>query len=387
MSDYVHEDILEKILHRLPPKSIGKCMAVCKSWNLLIKSHRFVSSYQQCSLSSTSLFLVHHSLEHYSICSPNIECWFSLPRILSTYRFVGALNGLVCFATSYDRDGVIIVNPLTRRMLQLPTTQMLDNPSRRFRFRFGFGFDSKNNDFKVIYICYPGPNDDPLVVELYSLNKGVWSVIDASFVEPFYNNWMDEEKQLFFKESVHWLGYDSEDIYYILIFHMVEEKFSKMELPQVLSAMSQRHLDLDITVIDGCLSLIEYLRDGSCNIWMKRESWINIQSVHLSEGNIIKQVLGQDTSSEVLVLPRFSYGEKDSLHLHAYDLMKSQQMRNLGVESTFNRLCASDFTCSLIFLDKESYPYNPFGDMTMDDHPEGRGWIFKWQILIDGGHH
>ncbi|XP_061374793.1 F-box/kelch-repeat protein At5g15710-like [Gastrolobium bilobum] len=111
MSDYVHEDIPEKILHRLPPKSIGKCMAVCKSWNLLIKSHRFVSSYQQCSLSSTSLFLVHHSLEHYSICSPNIECWFSLPRMLSTYRFVGALNGLVCFATSYDRDGVIIVNP------------------------------------------------------------------------------------------------------------------------------------------------------------------------------------------------------------------------------------------------------------------------------------
>ncbi|XP_061365798.1 F-box/kelch-repeat protein At3g23880-like [Gastrolobium bilobum] len=365
----VPEDIVEEILHRLPPKSIGKCMAVCKSWNLLIKSHRFSSSYQPRSL-STPLFLVEHSHYQYSLCSPtNIESSFSIPR-RDLYTFVGAVNGLVCL-TSYWKMKFILFSPLTRRHLQLPISQTLlcnscgdskkNDFNMHFGLRYGFGFDSKKNDFKVVHIGHTGCC---FKVELYSLNEGAWRVlINTPFEQDLFRS---AEKccgeQLFFHDSVHWLACETnicEDLmsvhsnFHIVMFNVVEEKFSKMDLPEVL-AWSYRKLD--ITVIDGCLSVVEYPQQprDNTNIWMKREeSWSKIYSLSLSRGNI-RKLLGQSMSSEVLVLLSCVDNSCRKIKsLHSYDL-NSQEMSDLGVKSRFIHLRASDFTYSLFMLEKES---------------------------------
>ncbi|XP_061367024.1 uncharacterized protein LOC133310146 [Gastrolobium bilobum] len=127
-----------------------------------------------------------------------------------------------------------------------------------------------------------------------------------------------------------------------------------MELPEVLARSSRV---LGITVIDGCLSLIQYPAEGlpkdATNIWMKREeSWSKLYSLSPFEGNI-RRLSGQSMNSEVLVIPSCSiFGE--IMSLHSYDL-KSQEMTELGFKRMAMALCASDFTCSLVLLDKGSY--------------------------------
>ncbi|XP_061367018.1 F-box/kelch-repeat protein At3g23880-like [Gastrolobium bilobum] len=401
MYDYVPQDILEKILHRLPPKSIGRCMAVCKSWNFLIKKlilsapdiveeilrrlppRSILNCMAVCRswnflvkkrISSIPLFLLQHSDDRYFLCSPNIQCSYLLLPHDSIKSFVGALNGVVCFTSHNNfKTRISLFNPLRGRVLKLPTSPMMDDYTYLhlgFSFEFGFCFDSKKNDFKVISICYSNDIRVHPVVELYSVNQGAWRVINASssLMQPsinlsdpelYYYRIVHCGQQVFYQGNVHWLArkkilYRNHEqrqpsiIYYILIFNVVEEKFNEMVLPDVLANFLRR---LDITVIDGCLSLIQYLPGGSCYIWMKRESWSNIQSVYLSEGKI-EQLLGQNKSSEVLVLPHSSW-PGETVSLHSYDL-KSQRMRDLGVESTFIRLCASDLTYNLSFLDKKS---------------------------------
>ncbi|XP_061371390.1 F-box/kelch-repeat protein At3g23880-like [Gastrolobium bilobum] len=227
MSDFVPEGIVEEILHRLPPKSIGKCMAVCKSWNLLIKSHSFVSSYHQAAHTPPPLFLVKTSLYQGFLCSqspPNIECLFSIPKVKDVSRFVGAVNGLVCL-NSYQpgRDSnmnYILFNPLIRRHLQLPISQTLYNSGRDLNLcleygfdlglGYGFGFDSKKKDFKVVHMCYTRDFKAPPKVELYSLNEGAWRVLNTPFVKPTLDQYVfcyvrRCGQQLFFQDSVHWL--------------------------------------------------------------------------------------------------------------------------------------------------------------------------------------
>ncbi|XP_061344249.1 F-box protein CPR1-like [Gastrolobium bilobum] len=317
MADCIPEDIMKEILLRLDPKSIGKCMSVCKSWNILIKSHHFLSSYQP----RTPLFLVRPSDYVFSICSPqNIEySYLPLSGFSSDieYRFVGAVKGLVCLS-SYDPRfrshlNFILFNPLTRRSLRLPISKTLCRSGSQlwFGLGYGFGFDSKKNDFKVVQMSCIRFKLPPKV-ELYSLNEGAWRVLNTQFDQDFFNNADDRwGNQLFFHDSVHWLvcrwhGLRSSKNYHIVMFNVVEEKFSKTELPQVLARSS---MDLEINVIDGCLSLIEYhpnvmgypRQPGDTNIWMKRESWSKIYSVSLSGGNT-GQLLVQSMNSEIFVL-------------------------------------------------------------------------------------
>ncbi|XP_061341461.1 F-box protein At3g07870-like [Gastrolobium bilobum] len=292
MSDCLPEDIVEEILHRLPLKSIGKCIVVCKSWNLLIKSHNL---FQQSSLSNP-LFLVHHpTRRQYSLCSRDIECTFSLPKD-TDYRFVSALNGLIClcFTQKIYRDNIftfVLLNPLTRRHLQLSISGF-SYSNEKYGSGLGFGFDSKNNDFKVVTSFYIDTKSKvyvPPAVELYSLTKA---------------------QPLFFQDNVYWLSLEAIMPYsgafssinnYILIFNMVKEKFSKMELSEVLARSLGQ---MSIIVIDGCLSIMEDLKyNNGWNIWMKRESWSNIQTVYLPRGMINAYPLGRlNTSSEAVLV-------------------------------------------------------------------------------------
>ncbi|XP_061367012.1 putative F-box only protein 10 [Gastrolobium bilobum] len=177
MSGYcVPVDIVEQILRRLPPKSVGKCMTVCKSWNLLIKSHSFLSSYQHPSL-STPLFLVKTShYQYHCLSSPsNMIERSSFPNPTCEYSCVSAVNGLVCLA-SYEKKNFILFNPLTQRSLRFPFSQTLCNSNIDLKsgLPFGFGFDSKKNDFKVVHMCYSTGRrfNVPPKVGLYSLNEG-----------------------------------------------------------------------------------------------------------------------------------------------------------------------------------------------------------------------
>lgn len=146
----------------------------------------------------------------------------------------------------------------------------------------GFEFDSKMNDYKVVKIFYPGSGKVPFV-ELYSINKGAWliidsfSIVDVKIVECVWS-------RCFFTWKCA-LAYFQ---YCVLIFDVEEENFKKIRLPPELSIL-HLHDYLTIFVINGCLSVIhyEYLHERETttvfNIWKKREHelWNKIYAVNL----------------------------------------------------------------------------------------------------------
>ncbi|XP_061374407.1 F-box/kelch-repeat protein At3g23880-like [Gastrolobium bilobum] len=271
MCEFLPEAVVEEILLRLPLESIGKCMSVCKSWNIMIKSHSFISSHLQRSLLSPPFFLgrylhVPTNDGYYSICSPYTR--YSASVNFTRYsNFVGALNGVVCLSCDSESD-VILCNPFIDRHVQLPK-QLFPI----YRSCLGFGFDSKNDDFKVVRVYY---EIGGIMAQLYSLKEHAWRFIDSSYIKLTVN---DCHEQLFFNGNVYWLLCHDDRYtrmeHCILMFNVAEEKFNKIEVPQQLSVLYLSKLG--ITVIDDCLSLIEYpdkfMDNTNCDIWMWRESW------------------------------------------------------------------------------------------------------------------
>ncbi|XP_061358477.1 uncharacterized protein LOC133302677 [Gastrolobium bilobum] len=180
------------------------------------------------------------------------------------------------------------------------------------------------------------------MVELYSLEEGNWRIIDASYLELLDLRIGDCREQLFFHENVHWVAYDSLQCNCILTFNMVEEKFEKMELPEEVATSPCK---LVTSVIEGCLSIIEYLSSSICTIWSRRESWMKTYSVS-SEVEFV-QLMGLSTS-EILIVRRHLY-----INLYSFDL-HSEVMKNVGTLSVGKDLCAADFTQSLVLLDRGS---------------------------------
>ncbi|XP_061348899.1 F-box/kelch-repeat protein At3g06240-like isoform X2 [Gastrolobium bilobum] len=345
-------------------------MSVCKTWNTMIKSHTFISSHLQHSLSNNPLFLIRDltlsNQEQYSLCSSsfriisNPQYSFSLPsnKFLS---FVGSLNGVVCLYDNNNSnyiDNIILWNPLIRKHLQLPTPIFTSETLGEFyTFALGLGFDSKRNDFKVVRVCYDlNGRAVPPKVELYSLNDGAWRVIDASYLELRV---IHCTKQLIFHGNVHWLAYkvtegDPYGCNCIMMFNVEKEMFNEMKLPEELGTVSSNNLA--ISVIDGWLSVIEYSSFRSygntrCDIWMCREeSWSKIYCVDLERG--FTELLGLSTLDEVLLVP-FISSYRRMMSLRSFDLI-SLEMKDIGIQITGKGLCASDFTESLVLLDKES---------------------------------
>ncbi|XP_061363193.1 F-box/kelch-repeat protein At3g23880-like [Gastrolobium bilobum] len=336
MCEFLPQEVVEEILHRLPVKSIGKCMSVCKSWNIMIKSHSFIFSH----LSRPSLPLFHVSdlslsdldlcTVHYSLYSPKrIRVFLSVaPNSNEHVSFIGSSNGLVCLSVSYIYYNISLWNPVTRKHLQLPNPPNPPYYYDSLTFSYGFGFDSKNNDFKVVRLYYPeGRFSYPPKVELYSLNEGAWRDINASHIKLTVKKL---HQHSFLNGNVHWLATRGTDPFprrndCILMFDMVEEKFNTMELPEQLNnTMNAMPYGIcyNITVIDGCfLSYTEKF----CTLW------------------------GVSTRSEILVFPSKTYDG-----LRSFDL-KSQEIRDIGIKLKITDVCSSDFKPSMVLLDKDSY--------------------------------
>ncbi|XP_027368000.1 F-box protein At4g22390-like [Abrus precatorius] len=382
MSNYLPEALVMEILLLLPTTTLVRFTTVCKVWNAMIKSHTFISLHFQRPLShpSSPNLLIQNNNAQYSLYSYEVDGFHKIGKFEHTFLvrlpnlfFVGTINGLVCLSDhcfNYKND-IILWNPLIKRHVQLPVPHFtFETLCGVYISTLGFGFDSKKNDFKVVRICYVSFKAPPKV-ELYSLNEGSWKVIDASYVEL---NAVYSGSQCVLHGNVHWLAYKDmpSDLFqqnYILMFDVVEEKFNTIDYPKGLGTTS----NLDIFVIEYCLSLLEYVFDGTtiaCNIWMKGETWsktfhINfeetINELSTMDGQIfrfgVEKIWGLGTSGEVLVLP-ISYHRPDdgivSSYIYSFDLKTKKIIKVLRERIKPTWFHASNFTPSLALFDTKS---------------------------------
>lgn len=111
------DDLLERILAYLPVASIFRAGSVCKRWNEIVKSKRFLWNSAQVFRQKPWYFMFTSSDEPVGYAyDPILRKWYGidLPCIEKSNWFVASSSGLVCFMDNDSRSELYVCNPITR---------------------------------------------------------------------------------------------------------------------------------------------------------------------------------------------------------------------------------------------------------------------------------
>ncbi|XP_028774133.1 F-box/kelch-repeat protein At3g06240-like [Neltuma alba] len=263
---YLHEDLMEEIMVRLPVKSLLRFKCVAKSWYALITDPSFISKHLERSNSISKnlhLKLIFQLFSQYlpvtislisNIEQPRVIRNLELPCSTNDLKWIlvyGQCNGIFFLCGDYEGDVrcSILWNPATKEVKAIPTSQR--QPKGINPTNFGFGFDPITKDYKVVRfpICPVEKNDQPLV-EVYNLSTNSWRKIDAdvSFFEFPYSY-----RGPYLNGAYHWLCRDLDEINkFIVSFDFSKEVFKIIQSPPgITSSSTENNL---LTTMDECLA-------------------------------------------------------------------------------------------------------------------------------------
>ncbi|KAL1825489.1 hypothetical protein ACET3Z_012267 [Daucus carota] len=158
------EVIESEILTRLPVKSLLRFKSVCKSWNLLITDHNFITRHHDLRVLDEDAVIIWNRFYH---------------------EIIGCIKGLVCFYIFTGDDGetmeISVWNPATKQRLKVPPVPD-EHDSDWYPEFLGFGYDSAANDFKVVYskVFDNMEEPQPIIGYVYSCKSGCWRKIAPS---------------------------------------------------------------------------------------------------------------------------------------------------------------------------------------------------------------
>ena len=165
VSDYLPEEVVLEILHRLPVKSLIQFRCVSKSWNSQITSSAFINSHLTQSLSlpsNSNKLIVRHRVDspyvkHYKLIDDNNDSFNQIQNIelplmshrIQHFMLIGSANGLFSL---FEQERFVLWNPSIRKCITLPKPCITVG---RITCRPTFGFDPRANDYKVVRIAFP----------------------------------------------------------------------------------------------------------------------------------------------------------------------------------------------------------------------------------------
>ncbi|KAL1809444.1 hypothetical protein ACET3Z_026434 [Daucus carota] len=126
------DDLLELILAYLPIASIFRVGCVCKRWNEIVSSKRFLWNFKHSLPKKPWYFMFTNSDEPTGYAfDPLFRKWYSieLPYIETSNWFIASSCGLVCFMNNDSRSELYVCNPITRycrRLDELPVLKFSD---------------------------------------------------------------------------------------------------------------------------------------------------------------------------------------------------------------------------------------------------------------------
>ncbi|KAM5582685.1 F-box/kelch-repeat protein [Rosa sericea] len=310
----LHEDVIVKILCRLPVKSLIRFTCVSKRWRSIIisdpqfgKSHLQVAS-QQGTLCRKVLISIYptiktipgqipypfeddmpwlpsrfQSLEGYSSVSN-----LTFPLEEKSQRVMASCNGLVLLGESYKSyfKNLSIWNPSTGFFRKIPSpsfgcemTKSTEKKKDRNFLYYGFGQVSATDDYKLVFVKTAlGDFDD---VHVFSVRANVWKVI----ISPFSLAGWNDGRGTLSNGAIHWVNYpiDGKMDPTMVAFDLAEDKFRQVPFP----VFDQSEDDMDVrflksqVLLGGCLGV--WSRDilDRSEIWVMREygvpeSWVKL---------------------------------------------------------------------------------------------------------------
>lgn len=111
------DDLLERILAFLPIPSLFRAGSVCKKWNGIVSSRRFLWNSSQVPSQKPWYFMFTSTDEPAGYAyDPRLRKWFGieLPCIETSNWLKASACGLVCFMDNDSRSQIYVCNPITR---------------------------------------------------------------------------------------------------------------------------------------------------------------------------------------------------------------------------------------------------------------------------------
>ncbi|KDP38909.1 hypothetical protein JCGZ_00666 [Jatropha curcas] len=373
MEDYLPQEVLLNIFHRLPNKSIGRCICVCKYWLSLIKNPSFVSTHliQTISSNKEHLFLLKLSSQEtqeiqYSLHFDNekfskyLQLGVPFKENNQSFSIVGSCNGLVCLMHNlYTYNYTFVLwNPVIGKSLELPEPNIKFDSHGAFEAFVGFGFDSCSYDYKVVRVLrlleYENESEEDdevaIEVEIFSLRKNSWKVITD--IAPQYDI-VERSSQAFVNGAVHWIATkrksNGECNNLVMSLNMSNENFRELILPECL--VNENPMFLTISIYeDSSIAVFRrnYVRFSDSDIWVMKEygvaeSWEKILTVGRYEGGV-PRALGFRRNGGVI----FELYNGDLVSVDA----KSLEIEGLGIHSASSGYSFVDtFMESLVLLE------------------------------------
>ncbi|XP_061997751.1 F-box protein CPR1-like isoform X2 [Rosa rugosa] len=394
MSDYLPEEIIHKILLKLPVKTLIKSTLVCKSWKSLIKSSTFIQSHLRTTIDSNDqndshLLLLsassynrrdetshqHHWLHwdspefgEYSMLSTPVI--FLKNKPVSDLGVVGTSNGLVCLEVDQfysDRSPTLIWNPSIRKVVMLPTPPVCFTSTKYDKYTtHGFGYDAHSNDYKILRVVTLLDDHSDLsrfatAVQVYSLARGSWKSFSASVIpvdlqggseRPAFVNGnfhtLEARLSVYYNdhyEEHHKCGGDL----FIGTFNLATEEFGEIRRPEAL-----REDRCSISRYGDSLALIKHynydfrdLVNRGCDIWVMKqygvaESWTYLFNISVVQASIY----GFKRCGEVVLMEN---NERGRSRMISFD-PKTNQVKAFGIEDYIYYFMDS-FVESLVLLD------------------------------------
>ncbi|XP_026431745.1 F-box/kelch-repeat protein At3g06240-like [Papaver somniferum] len=225
MMNNLHEDIVLKILVRLPVKSIGRYRCVSKYWCRLLTDSRFVKLHlnhvlglRKLSLVVSSYYNVHKDIWRlrYDPLSSTSSGLVTLKDPLKSKRVthetevLGYCHGLVCVRVRMFMDQVFLWNSCTREYKKLTLLRHIESSDDISYIKYGFGYDCKMEDYKVVsFVGYK--KERGCEVQIYTLGSNSWRRMNHISYDLSCNNCVCEvvvngSHQLNFKGAIHWIA-------------------------------------------------------------------------------------------------------------------------------------------------------------------------------------
>lgn len=306
---YIHEDCVSNILIRLPLDSLHRSIFVCKHWFNIIYCPTFVETHLRRSESvlifttPTRYYETYPHLtpslphsgksnalsieEKYMQSAESLSLFHNLDSSLKTFiQFlefkdgisnVGEYNltcfgqiretcrGLILLDNKLKKGGLIVINPVTRKLTSLPPGTLNSSCNESY----GFAYNDVSGEYKVVHLF----RDALLYIscEIFTLGTKKWRAVDG----PSFGllGWLGH-KAVKAIGALHWIPkIDDSDC--IVSLEIENEKFKTIPLPNscnmydgiveigsYLSFVNHQETHTDIWILKGL----------SGEVWMKQHS-------------------------------------------------------------------------------------------------------------------
>lgn len=195
----LHEDILERVLARVPVSSFFQFRSVCKGWSSLIYSPSFQKACSEVPRGPW-FYMVDSKADESFVYDTEVSKWHHIkyPCELSEHvrhKPVAAAGGLVCFRSSLGY--FTVCNPLTACCRKLPLIETTETVH-------AIAMVSHQMSYKVIVIYGEIPS---FVVKVYDSFKQCWSELSI--------NWNMEEQRSGKSSSKQNIASDDGTVYFL----------------------------------------------------------------------------------------------------------------------------------------------------------------------------